>query len=643
MPRLLLVGSLALTWSIGGVAAAMLVVSMPAAGAELPNILWITCEDTGPELGCYGDKYAETPNLDRLASRGMRYLHAWSNAPVCAPARTTIISGVYPTSTGAEHMRSLVSMPGFMKMYPQLLRERGYYCTNNNKEDYNLDKPGKVWDESSGRAHWKNRRIGQPFFAVFNILVSHESQIRVRPHTLKHDPARAPVPAYHPDTPEVRHDWAQYYDKVTEMDAQAGKRLRELEDAGLGDKTIVFFYGDHGSGMPRSKRWPYNSGLHVPLIVHFPEKLRHLAPKEYVAGGASDRLVSFVDLAPTLLSLAGVRPPEWMQGHAFLGEFEEPPQPHLYGFRGRMDERCDMVRSVHDGRYVYVRNYMPHLIYGQYLDYMFQTPTTQVWKRLYDEGKLSPPKAYFWEPKPAEELYDLQTDRDEVHNLVGSPEHQETLQRLRQAHGEHVLKIRDVGFLPESEQHRRAAGTTMYEMGHDAQKYPLERILAMAELASSRKPGVTALLQQGLKDGDSGVRYWAAMGLLIRGRDAVGAARDDLRSALSGPSPSVRVVAARALGQFGSDEDLALALPVLKTLAPPDKNGAYVSIEALNAIDALGGKAAGLAEFLAAMPRRDPSAVARANGYVDRLVEELLGGHKKASAPPNGRPKSRRR
>lgn len=621
---------------------AVLAVS-PIPGGELPNILWITCEDTGPQLGCYGDKYADTPNLDRLASRGMRYLHAWSNAPVCAPARTTIISGVYPSSTGAEPMRSLVAMPAFMKMYPQLLRERGYYCTNNSKEDYNLEKPGKVWDESSGKAHWKNRRPGQPFFAIFNLVVSHESQIRVRPHTLKHDPAAAPLPAYHPDTPEVRHDWAQYYDKVTEMDAQAGNRLRELEDAGLADKTIVFFYGDHGSGMPRSKRWPYDSGLHVPLIVHFPDKLKHLAPKEYAAGGVSGRLVSFVDLAPTLLSLAGVRPPEWMQGHAFLGEFEAPQQPFLYGFRGRMDERCDLVRSVSDGRYVYVRNYMPHLIYGQYLNYMFQTPTTQVWKRLYDEGKLSPPKTYFWETKPAEELYDLQADRDEVRNLAGSPQHQAILDRFRQAHREHVLKIRDVGFLPEAEQHRRAAGTTMYEMGHDPKQYPLEKIMAMADLASLRTPGVNAKLQQGLKDGDSGVRYWAAMGLLIRGRDAVEPTRDDLRAALNDPSPSVRIVAARALGQYGSDADLALALPVLKTLAPPDKNGVYVSIEALNAVDALGSKAAGLGDFLKAMPVEDPDAPARAKGYVPRLLEKILGEPRKAKASPGGRPKGKRK
>ena len=191
----------------------------------MPNVLWITCEDTGQELGCYGDKYAETPQLDRLAARGMRYRYAWSNAPVCAPARTTIITGVYPTCLGAEHMRSEVAMPPFMKMFPQFLRERGYYCSNNSKEDYNVTKPGKVWDDSSGKAHWKNRAPGQPFFAVFNILVTHESQIRARPHTLKHDPAKAPLPAYHPDTPEVRHDWAQYYDNITTMDGLVGQRL----------------------------------------------------------------------------------------------------------------------------------------------------------------------------------------------------------------------------------------------------------------------------------------------------------------------------------------------------------------------------------------------------------------------------------
>ncbi|HPP54793.1 MAG TPA: sulfatase, partial [Thermoguttaceae bacterium] len=370
-----------------------------------------------------GDQYAQTPNLDRLAARGLRYRVCWSNAPVCAPARTTIITGVYPTSLGAEHMRSEVRMPDWMKMYPQFLRAEGYYCTNNSKEDYNLVKPPGVWDQSSPKAHWKNRRPGQPFFAVFNLTITHESQIRNRPHTLQHDPAKAPVPPYHPDTPEVRHDWAQYYDRITQMDAQAGQILQELEEAGLADQTIIFFYSDHGSGMPRHKRWLYDDGLHTPLIVYFPEKFRHLAPKDYQAGGASDRLVSFVDLAPTLLSLVGRKPPDWMQGQAFMGPFAGPERKYLFGFRGRMDERYDMSRAVRTERYLYIRNYMPHRLQGEYVGYMFQTPTTVVWRKLFDEGKLRPEQAAFWQPKPPEELYDLQTDPHCIRNLADDSNH----------------------------------------------------------------------------------------------------------------------------------------------------------------------------------------------------------------------------
>lgn len=590
---------------------------------ERPNIVWITCEDTGPELGCYGDDYAETPNLDALAARAMRYRVAWSNAPVCAPARTTIISGVYPPSLGGQHMRSEVKLPAFMRMYPQFLREAGYYCTNNSKEDYNLTKPGKVWDDSSRNGHWKNRAEGQPFFAIFNTTVSHESQLRKRPHTLKHDVAKAPIPAYHPDTPEVRHDWAQYYDKVTEMDAIAGKQLKELEDAGLMDDTIVFFYGDHGSGMPRSKRWPYNSGLHVGMIVYVPEKFKHLAPKEYKPGGVSKRLVGFIDLAPTLLSLVGIKPPEWMQGHAAMGRYETEPQPYLFGFRGRMDERYDMVRSVRNQRYIYIRNYMPHLIYGQYLAYMFQTPTTQVWKRMYDEGKLNAAQQRFWERKPPEELYDLENDPDEVKNLVKSPAHQVVLNELREALRKQTLRIRDVGFLSEAQMHARAKGTTIYEMGHDPQKYALEKILAMADLASSMKSRSSGALREGLKDSDDAVRYWAALGLLMRGRRAVRRARQDLRAALKDDSPTVRIIAARALGEHGNDEDVKLVLPVLEAAAPPDKNGAYVSMLDLNAIDALGDKAAPLIDTIKSMPTKDPSAPGRANSYVARLVKYL--------------------
>ena len=245
--------------------------ALKAAEPPRPNILWITCEDIGPELATYGDRYSVTPNLDRLAARSVKYSNVWSNAPVCAPARTTIISGLYPPSTGSEHMRSMTHLPPNMKMFPCYLREAGYYTTNNDKEDYNLEHTGKVWDDSSKRGHWRNRTPGQPFFSVFNIMTTHESKIFGGPHKLAHDPAEVRVPAYHPDTPEVRKDWARYYDNITTMDREAAVLLKQLEDDGLADDTIVFFYGDHGAGMPRSKRFPYNSGLRVPMIVHVPE------------------------------------------------------------------------------------------------------------------------------------------------------------------------------------------------------------------------------------------------------------------------------------------------------------------------------------------------------------------------------------
>lgn len=590
-----------------------------------PNILWITCEDIGPQLGCYGDRYATTPNLDALASRGMIYRHVWSAAPVCAPARTGIISGLYPTATGAEHMRSLVALPSGFRMYPQFLREAGYYCANNNKEDYNLAKPGKVWDDSSTKAHWTNCAPGQPFFAIFNHTVTHESQVRKRPHDFVHDPAKVRVPAYHPDTPEVRRDWAQYYDQITVMDGLAGRNLRELDQAGLADDTIVFFYGDHGAGMPRSKRTPCNSGLRVGLIVYFPEKWRHLAPKDYQPGGSSERLVSFLDLAPTLLSLAGTPPPEWMHGRAFAGKFTAPAPEFLHGYRGRMDERYDLVRSVTDGRYVYLRNYLPHLPAGQHVNFMFETPTTRVWKDLFDAGKLAPPQTYFWERRQPEELYDLQTDRDEVNNLAASPQHQEILQRLRHAQQEQARRVRDVGFLPEGEIHTRSVGSTPYEMGHDDAKYPFEKIFAMAELASALRPDAVPQLAAGLADSDSAVRYWAALGLLMRGAPAVTEARVKLEAAFSDATPHVRIVAAQALAQFGNASDLQKSLAILVELASLKNHSVHVSLQALNALDALGPKASGVKTEIAKLPAKVPKMPERTAGYVPRLLEQLTG------------------
>jgi uncharacterized sulfatase len=600
------------------------VLSSLIAAADKPNILWLTSEDHGPEMGCYGDGLARTPNIDGLARKGMIFRRAWSVAPVCAPARSVIISGLYTSSSGGQHMRSMVPLPTILKLYPEFLRQAGYFCTNNSKEDYNVAKPKQLWHASSAMAHWRNRDPNQPFFAIFNSTKSHESQIRTRPHSQITDPSRVRVPAYHPDTSEVRTDWAQYYDKVSEADADAGKRLKELDEAGLSEDTIVFYYGDHGSGMPRSKRWPCNSGLHVPMVVYFPDKWVHLAPKEYRSGGVSDRMVSFVDLAPTLLSIAGIQPPDWMQGHAFAGPYQKQPPAYLFGERGRMDERMDLVRSVTDGRYVYLRNYFPHVSQAQHVTYQFETPTTRVWKSLFDSGKATESQSLFWRvPKAPEELYDLQSDRDEVINLAGSTAHRPILERLRTANQQHIASIRDVCFLPELELHERSQGSTPYELARDAKRYPLERIVAAAELASQLDPKVLPELGTLLGDEDSAVRWWAVLGHRMRGAEAVASQASKLQTLLSDRSPAVRIASAECLGLFGSDTAREAALDTLKQLAPAETNGVLVSMSALAAIEALGEKATQLRPWVAGLSSKGPSPDARYNTYVPRLIQNI--------------------
>lgn len=601
--------------------------------ADKPNILWLTAEDIGPHLGCYGDDYATTPELDKFAEKSLVYLNAWSTAPVCAPARTTLISGMYPPSTGSEHMRSMTRLPEQFKMYPVYMREAGYFCVNPGKEDYNLEKVGHVWDKTQKGNLFKQLKDQQPFMAVLNQTNTHESKIRTRPHKQVHDPAKARIPAHHPDTPEVRQDWAQYYDNITKMDDWFGQQLAELEKQGLADDTIVFFYGDHGSGMPRHKRWPYDSGLRVPLIIHIPEKFKDLAPEEYVPGAQTDRIVGFVDFAQTIISLAGENPPEHMQGNPFLGKFADPPQEYGFGFRGRMDERYDLVRTTRNKRYIYLRHYMPHKVYGQFISYMFVTPTTRVWKQMYDDGKLTDAQSLFWKEKPYEELYDLQADPDEVTNLVHSREHDAVLNELRDQHEKWVMRVRDVGFLPEDELHNKFEGMTPYEIGHAGPEvYPLERIQMVAASAASRDLDQIPFLIEMLEDENSAVRYWAAMGLLIRGEPGVAAGQRYLRrAAKKDESQSVRVIAAEGLGRFGDEQDVKIALQTLLHAANAEHEGAYVSMLALNAIDFMDERAAPIQEEIAQLPRSGKWVFSRGNAYVGNLISKILDDLKAGS------------
>ncbi|BCS32901.1 sulfatase [Luteitalea sp. TBR-22] len=593
-----------------------------ALAQEQPNILWLSSEDNGPQLGAYGDAYATTPALDRLAARGVRFTRAWAAAPVCAPSRTAIITGLSPQTTGGHNMRSEVPLPGDMPMFPALLRAAGYYTSNNVKEDYNHPTPAGTWDDSSKTAHWRGRRPGQPFFAVFNSVTTHESQIRRRPHTAVHDPAKVRVPPYHPDTPEVRQDWAQYYDKLTEMDREVEARLAELEADGLAESTIVVYWGDHGVGLPRGKRWLYPAGLDVPLIVHVPQRFRHLAPEGYSAGKALDRLVSLMDLGPSMLSAAGIRPPAWMQGQAFMGPFAASPRAWLQAGRDRMDERVDMSRAITDGRYLYIRNFRPDRRQGEYLAYMFETPTTQVWKARHDAGQLTPAQDSFWREKAPEELYDLRADPDAVRNLAGDPAHRAALERCRAALRRHLIASRDLGLLPEGDMHRRRGTRTAFDLGRDGTAFPVERVLEHAWMASMRDAGAAETLRRGLGDRDAAVRYWSATGLRLLGASAV-AAHEAALLALLTDDVAPRVAAADALVRHGSPQARARAFESLSALLDYRAVGHHATMLALDTLVALGDLAAPIRLAAAAAPAPGKDVPAREQEYIARLALRL--------------------
>ena len=312
-----------------------------------------------------------------------------------------------------------------------------------------------------------------------------------------------------------------------------------------------------------------------------------------------------------------------MQGRAFLGKFAEPPPPQVFGFRGRMDERSDLVRSATDGRYVYVRNYMPHVVYGRHLEYMFQTPTTRVWKKLFDEHKLNAVQEAFWKTKPPEELYDLTSDPDEVRNLAGSPEHQAVLAGLRRAQQDLARRVRDVGFLPEGERFARAPGRSPYDLARDGAAYPFDRVFAAAEAASMSGPEAIPEMKALLADGDAAVRYWGAMGILMRGRPGVEAAGAGLRAALADKSAYVRIAAAEALGRYGDEPDVKRVLALLLELADAGRNDVFTAMAALDVLDVLGDRAAPAAGAIKALSVKATLPDPRYAPYIPRLLGDL--------------------
>lgn len=452
---------------------------------ERPNILWLVTEDMGAYIPPFGDSTVATPNLSKLASEGVIYPNLYSTSGVCAPSRAAIATGMYPSSIGANHMRTdsyteVTGLPKYeavpppdVKMISEWLRMQGYYCTNNYKTDYQFKEPVTAWDESSPYAHWRNRNENQPFFAVFNFTDTHESGLfepygnrhietrhyysgdrnykwgkgnKTEEETTKHlsVDTKFNIPPYLPDTEATRRDMWKLYNNIAEMDMQVGAVLKQLEADGLLENTIIFFYGDHGGPLPREKRLIYDSGLNTPMIIRFPNKM--------MAGTKDEQLISFTDFAPTLLSLTGEEPKHYMQGQAFLGDYKAQKQKYIHAAADRFDGFTDAIRAVRDSQFKYIRNYRPEQGYYLPVEYRERIPSMQELLRLREQGKLNAIQMqWFRDHKPKEELFDCEKDPYELNNLASSPAYQEKLSELSDEMDKWLQNIGDHPNLKESE------------------------------------------------------------------------------------------------------------------------------------------------------------------------------------------------
>ncbi len=539
----------------------------------LPNILYIALEDITPMMGCYGDTYARTPVFDKLAEEGIRYTHAYSVGPVCSVSRSSIVTGMYPTTLGTMHHRSNVGQPpAFLEMIPNQMRKAGYFTTNNAKTDYNIG--GARWNEGGKKAHWRNRPDkDQPFFAKFDFHECHSSITKIpenvivkqRLNRLKaedfHDPAKAPIPPFHPDVPMFRKAWSRYYDSVTQVDYRAGEIIDQLKEDGLWDDTIVIVWADHGVGMPRGKHTVFEQGTHVPLIVRYPKKYQNLAPAK--PGSVLDDMICLMDMGPSVMKLAGIETPDYMHGRALLCQSDAVKRDYVVANRDRLDSRFEMVRAIRDKRYRYQRNFYPNLPYKPFEDYEFGAPVLIEWVKLARAGKLTGamemPAMRF---KPVEELYDAESDPHMIKNLAGDPKYAKVLKLMRQRLDEWMIETVDLGVMAEAEVHRRAEGKSAHwDVGQELDNY--ERILETANLQIQGQQAGAELTARS-KDPDPAVRFWAVLGLAViiqtAGSEAVEGIVPSLKEALQDESVSVRLSAAEGLCNLGRYGDAVSVL-----------------------------------------------------------------------------------
>ncbi|MEZ5106890.1 MAG: sulfatase [Draconibacterium sp.] len=563
---------------------------------EKPNILWITIEDTSPQfIGCYGNKDAKTPVIDKLAEEGVRFTNAFSTGTVCSPSRTAIITGVKVYETGTGNHRSKYPIPEFIKGFPFYLQKQGYYCTNNVKTDYNVkdenDFIKEAWNESSNKTGWWDRKPGQPFFSVFNFIDSHQSRTMTetynwyKENVLKQLPPEEQtgenefeMPPFYRDSPEMRKQFARVYNSIKLTDNKIGKLLEKLKDDNLTDSTIIFFYADHGEGMPRGKTNGINYGYRVPFVIWFPEMYKHLSPWG-TNGVVSDELVDFTDLAPTLISLAGGEIPNHLKGRPFLSKKRKAPVDHLNISSDRSDNGIDMIRTVTDGKFVYSRNFMPFIPEARYIRYMEIGEIKQQMRKDLAEGNLNPLQKSLFENRPPEFLYNIENDIWETRNLAKDPDSQNILNKMRNQLKEEVLNSRDIMFLPEFEVALLSDTTTAYEFRRNQENYPLEDIYEVASLSGFRGKEVTAKQVQALESQDKIIRYWAILGLRSQSAENLKPYSDVILQKMNDSYPPVAVTASAIaceifgneaamenLKAFCADKDLNISLMAINYL-----------------------------------------------------------------------------
>ena len=528
---------------------------LAARSADQPNFVWLISEDNSIHyLKLFDPHGAPTPRIAELAQHGLLFDHAFSNAPVCSVARTTLMTGCYAPRIGTQfHRKNMtVPMPAGLKMFPAYLRAAGYYTSNNRKKDYNATESPDVWDESSAKATWRNRRAGQAFFHMQSFGVSHESSLHFSRSEMQQktttDPDSVFIAPYHPDTPTFRYTYARYHDRIRGMDSQIGAVVDQLKEDGLLEDTFVFYFGDHGGVLPGSKGYAYERGLHVPLVVRIPDRWQHLV-QDGSLNSRQSGFVSFVDFGPTLLTLAGLNVPQEMDGRPFLGSevsvTEVAERDEAFGYADRFDEKYDLVRTLRKGKFEYVRSYQPFNFDGLQNNYRYKMLAYAQWRELYDAGKLNAVQRQFFEPRPAEMLFDVERDPHETQNLAADPAYRSVLLAMRQRLAARVKGLPDLSLFPESFLVSDAfANPTRFGQQH---RSAISTLVDIADLSLLSFDAARPKIEAALNAPDRWQRYWGLIVCSSFGEQAVGFANTAKRIVQDDEENLVRLRAAEFL------------------------------------------------------------------------------------------------